>query len=168
MGCTLRNLVRFLILLFLKYLSMNWVDLHREVPWLESVSMFPSLSELHLLGCELDSNMTSSLGYANFTSLTFLDLSQNNFNQEIPNWLFNLSSLVSLALSVNQFKEQISESLGQLKYLKYLDVSLNSFHGPIPTSIGNLSSLWYLRLLENPLINGTLPMSMGLLSNLEK
>ncbi|KAJ9678979.1 hypothetical protein PVL29_021024 [Vitis rotundifolia] len=154
-------------LAFLKYLGMNWVDLHREVHWLESVSMFPSLSELHLSHCELDSNMTSSLGYANFTSLTFLDLSENNFNQEIPNWLFKLSSLVSLSLSFIQFKGQISESLGQLKYLEYLDVSFNSFHGPIPTSIGNLSSLRYLGLSENPLINGTLPMSLGLLSNLE-
>ncbi|KAJ9679402.1 hypothetical protein PVL29_021359 [Vitis rotundifolia] len=154
-------------LAFLKYLGMDLVDLHREVHWLESVSMLPSLSELHLSSCELDSNMTSSLGYGNFTSLTFLDLSGNNFNQEIPNWLFKLSSLVSLDLSYNQFKGQIPESLGQLKYLEYLDVSANSFHGPIPTSIGNLSSLKSLDLSENPLINGTLPMSLGQLKYLE-
>ena len=146
---------------------MNGVNLHREVHWLESVSMFPSLSELHLSQCKLDSNMTSSLGYANFTSLTFLDLSKNNFSQEIPNWLFNLSSLVSLSLTDNQFKGQISESLGQLKYLEYLEFSENSFYGPIPTSIGNLSSLWYLGLSLNPLINGTLPMSLGQLKYLE-
>eukprot|EP00261_Vitis_vinifera_P040132 XP_019081375.1 PREDICTED: probable LRR receptor-like serine/threonine-protein kinase At4g36180 isoform X2 [Vitis vinifera] len=166
-GLYVENLGWISHLAFLKYLGMDRIDLHREVHWLESMSMFPSLSELHLLGCELDSNMTSSLGYANFTSLTFLDLSWNNFNQEIPNWLFNLSSLVSLSLSVNQFKGQISESLGQLKYLEYLDVSWNSFHGPIPTSIGNLSSLRYLSLFENPLINGTLPMSLGQLKYLE-
>ncbi|KAJ9679412.1 hypothetical protein PVL29_021368 [Vitis rotundifolia] len=166
-GLYVENLGWISHLAFLKYLGMNLVDLHREVHWLESVSMFPSLSELHLSECELDSNMTSSLGYANFTFLTFLYLSENNFNQEIPNWLFNLSSLVSLSLFNNQFKGQIPESLGQLKYLEYLDVSFNSFHGPIPTSIGNLSSLRYLVLCENPLINGTLPMSLGLLSNLE-
>ncbi|KAJ9705702.1 hypothetical protein PVL29_003670 [Vitis rotundifolia] len=166
-GLYVENLGWISHLAFLKYLGMNWVDLHREVHWLESVSMFPSLSELDLSGCELDSNMTSSLGYANFTSLTFLDLSDNNFNQEIPNWLFNLSSLVSLSLLDNQLKGQISESLGQLKYLEYLEVSLNSFHGPIPTSIGNLSSLRYLGLKENPLINGTLPMSLGQLKYLE-
>ncbi|KAL6320656.1 hypothetical protein AAG906_008656 [Vitis piasezkii] len=191
-GLYVENLGWISHLAFLKYLGMNWVDLHREVHWLESVSMFPSLSELHLSECELDSNMTSSLGYANFTSLTFLDLSWNNFNQEIPNWLFNLSSLVSLSLYDNQFKGQISESLGQLKYLEYLDLSrnqlingtlpmslgqlkyleyldvrLNSFHGPIPTSIGNLSSLRYLDLSENHLINGTLPMGLGQLKYLE-
>ncbi|CBI22735.3 unnamed protein product, partial [Vitis vinifera] len=166
-GLYVENLGWISHLAFLKYLGMNGVDLHREVHWLESVSMFPSLSELHLSDCELNSNKTSSFGYANFTSLTFLDLSENNFNQEIPNWLFNLSSLVSLSLLDNQFKGQISESLGQLKYLEYLDVSFNSFHGPIPTSIGNLSSLRSLGLSENQLINGTLPMSLWFLSNLE-
>ncbi|XP_003634127.2 receptor-like protein EIX1 [Vitis vinifera] len=166
-GLYVENLGWISHLAFLKYLGMDWVDLHREVHWLESVSMLPSLLELHLSECELDSNMTSSLGYANFTSLTFLDLSNNNFNQEIPNWLFNLSSLVSLSLSNNQFKGQISESFGQLKYLESLFVSANSFHGPIPTSIGNLSSLRYLSLSGNPLINGTLPMSLWFLSNLE-
>ncbi|RVW13476.1 putative inactive leucine-rich repeat receptor kinase XIAO [Vitis vinifera] len=133
-------------LTFLKYLGMNQVDLHKEVHWLESVSMFPSLSELHLSDCELDSNMPSSLGYANFTSLTFLDLSWNNLNQEIPNWLFNLSSLVSLSLSQNQFKGQISESLGQLKYLKYLGLDGNPINGTLPMSLWLLSNLEYLNV----------------------
>ncbi|RVW74478.1 Receptor like protein 30 [Vitis vinifera] len=95
----------------LRHLDLGSFD-ELEVHWLESVSMLPSLSELHLSECELDSNMTSSLG-----------------------------SLVSLSLPDNQFKGQISESLGQLKYLEYLSLSVNSFHGHIPTSIGNLSSL---------------------------
>ena len=128
----------------MKYLGLGWVDLHREVHWLESMSMIPSLSELHLSDCRLDRNMVSSLEYANFTSLTVLDLSENNFNLEIPNWLFNLTSLVALDLSVNQFKGQIPKSFGQLKYLESLKLRWNSFHGYIPTSIGNLSSLWTL------------------------
>ncbi|XP_010662758.1 receptor-like protein EIX2 isoform X2 [Vitis vinifera] len=164
-GLYVENLGWISHLAFLKYLSMDSVDLHREVHWLESVSMFPSLSELHLSECKLDSNMTSSLGYDNFTSLTFLDLSENKINQEMPNWLFNLSSLAFLSLSENQFKGQIPESLGHFKYLEYLDLSFNSFHGPIPTSIGNLSSLRELNLYYNRL-NGTLPTSMGRLSNL--
>ena len=111
--------------------------------------------------------MVSSLGYANFTSLTVLNLCGNNFNLEISNWLFNFTSLVALDLSDNQFKGHIPESFGQLKYLESLDLDFNSFHGPIPTSIGNLSSLRYLFLGANPLINGTLPKSLGLPSNLE-
>ena len=131
------------------------------------MSMIPSLSELHLSYCRLDRNMVSPLGYANFTSLTVLDISKNDFDQEIPNWLFDSTSLAILSLSDNQFKGLISESFRQLKYLESLDLSLNSFHGPIPTSIGNLSSLRYLIIEENPLINSTLPTSLGLLYNLE-
>ena len=166
-GLYVENLDWISHLSFLKNLDMDGVDLHREVHWLESMSMIPSLSELHLSGCRLDRNMVSFLGYANFTSLTVLDLSRNNFDQEIPNWLFNSTSLVTLDLFNNQFKGQISESFGQLKDLDYLDLRWNSFHGPIPTSIGNLSSLSYLVLGRNLLINGTLPKSVGLLSNLE-
>ena len=166
-GLYVENLDWISHLPFLKYLGLDWVDLHREVHWLESMSMIHSLSELLLSGCRLDRNMASSLGYANFTSLTFLDLSENNFNQEIPKWLFNSTCLVALGLFNNQFKGQIPESFVQLKYLESLDLRWNSFHGPIPTSIGNLSSLRYLVLDGNPLINGTLPKSLGLLSNLE-
>ena len=72
---------------------MDGTDLHRGRHWLEPIGMLPSPLELHLSDCQLDSNMTSSLGYANFSSLTFLDLSYNSTNQELPNWLFNLSSL---------------------------------------------------------------------------
>ena len=166
-GLYVENLDWISHLSFLEYLDMDGVDLHREVHWLESMSMIPSLSELYLSGCSLDRNMVSSLDYANFTSLTVLDISRNNFNQEIPNWLFNLTSLAILSLSDNQFQGQISESFGQLKYLESLILNFNSFHGPIPTSIGNLSSLRYLVLDYNPLINGTLPTSLGLLSNME-
>ena len=103
-GLYVENLDWISHLSFLKYLGLGSVDLHREVHWLESMSMIPSLSELCLFGCRLDRNMASSVGYANFTSLTFLDLSDNNFNQEIPNWLFNSTSLVALGLFNNQFK----------------------------------------------------------------
>ena len=88
------------------------VDLQREVHWLESTSMLSSLSELYLIACELD-NMSPSLGYVNFTSLTVLDLRHNHFNHEIPNWLFNLSTshipLNELHLSYNQLTGQIPE-----------------------------------------------------------
>ena len=166
-GLYVENLDWISHLSFLKYLGLDSVDLHREVHWLESMSMSPSLSELHLLRCGLDKNMVSSLGYANFTSLTVLDIYGNDFYQEIPNWLFNSTSLAILSLSYNQFKGQISKSFGQLKYLESLYLDFNSFHSPIPTSIGNLSSLRYLLLEGNPLITGTLPKSLGLLSNLE-
>ncbi|KAJ9679440.1 hypothetical protein PVL29_021389 [Vitis rotundifolia] len=174
----------------LKYLHMPEVDLHKEVHWLEFTSMLPSLSKLYLDDCNLD-NMSPSLGYVNFTSLTVLHLSFNHFNHEIPNWLFNLTTsllqldlrynslkghipstilelryLNSLDLSQNQLIGQIPEHLGQLKHLEYLSLGYNSFDGPIPSSLGNLSSLISLCLHGNRL-NGTLPSSLWLLSNLQ-
>ena len=173
----------------LECLLMLEVDLHREVHWLESTSMLSSLSELYLIECKLD-NMSPSLGYVNFTSLTALDLARNHFNHEIPNWLFNLSTglldldlsynslkghipntilelpyLNDLDLSYNQLTGQIPEYLGQLKHLEVLSLGDNSFDGPIPSSLGNLSSLISLYLCGNRL-NGTLPSNLGLLSNL--
>ncbi|KAJ9701135.1 hypothetical protein PVL29_006469 [Vitis rotundifolia] len=129
----------------LEYLSMSEVDLQREVHWLESTSMLSSLSELYLYACELN-NMSPSLGYVNFTSLTVLALGLNNFNHEIPNWLFNLST--------------------SRTPLNVLYLPSNQLTGQIPEYLGNLSSLTRLLLYGNRL-NGTLPSSLWLLSNLE-
>ncbi|KAJ9679400.1 hypothetical protein PVL29_021357 [Vitis rotundifolia] len=173
-------------------LYMTWIDLHRDVHWLDSVSLLASLSELILSNCQLN-NMISSLGYVNFTSLRVLYLPSNNFNHNMPSWLFNLSSLWSLDLgdnslqgqipstisnlqnlsvtlgylnlSVNMFTGQIPESSGQLKHLTLVSLFSNSLYGPIPSRLGNLSSLSYLYLHSNKL-NGTVPRNLGLLSNL--
>ena len=45
---------------------MGWIDLHRDIHWLDYVSQLSSLSELYLPDCQLN-NMISSLGYVNFT-----------------------------------------------------------------------------------------------------
>ncbi|KAM3699424.1 hypothetical protein ACJW31_05G024500 [Castanea mollissima] len=174
----------------IQILHLSSADLHREVDWLQIMSKFPSLSELHLYYCQLDS-LNPSLGFVNFTSLRLLDLSGNHFNHEIPNWfsnlstsllrldltrsslkgnippsIFNLEKLEFLSLYINKLTEQIPELLGQLKHLTYLDLGRNSLNGPIPSSFGNLSHIRSLYLDQNQL-NGTIPKSLGLLSKLE-
>ena len=144
---------------------MFQVDLHKEVHWVELTSMLSSLSELDLRDCKLD-NMSPSLKYVNFTSLTFLSVAWNHFIHEIPNWLCNLNtSLLDLDLWRNQLTGQIPECLGKFKHLESLFLDYNFFDGPIPSSLGNLSSLAYLDLSGNRL-NGTLPSSPWLLPNL--
>ncbi|KAL6320607.1 hypothetical protein AAG906_008607 [Vitis piasezkii] len=175
----------------LKLLFMSEVDLHQEGQWIESTSILSSLSMLLLEDCELD-NMSPSLEYVNFTSLTVLSLYGNHFNHEIPYWVSNLSTsllelnlarnslkghipitilelryLNLLYLSRNQLTGQIPEYLGQLKHLEALSLRYNSFDGPIPSSLGNLSSLRNLYLYGNRL-NGTVPSSLWLLSNLKE
>jgi Leucine-rich repeat (LRR) protein len=174
----------------LHYLNMNSVNLRKETHWLQILTMFPSLSELYLSNCLLES-VNPSLLYANFTSLEYLDLSCNYFISEFPIWLLNISGLSyldlrgnrfhgqipktllnlrnmdSLFLGDNMFSGKIPKCLGQLGGLKILGLSYNSFTGSIPTTLGNLSSLTVLRVASNHL-TGTLPECFGQLSNLEE
>ncbi|KAM3747293.1 hypothetical protein ACB098_05G024200 [Castanea mollissima] len=150
----------------IQYLDLSFADLHREVDWLQIMSKFPSLSELYLSNCQLDS-LNPSLGFVNFTSLRALDLSKNHFNHEIPNWFSNLStSLFELHLYNNSLKGNIPPSIFNLEKLEHLDLGINSLNGPIPSSVGNLSRMRAL-LLDHNQLNGTIPKSLGLLSKLE-
>nr|XP_023889543.1 receptor-like protein EIX1 [Quercus suber] len=75
----------------MKYLDMSFVDLHAAPDWLQIMSRLPSLYKLLLQYCHLDS-LNPSLGFVNFTSLLVLDLSENLFSHEIPNWFSNISA----------------------------------------------------------------------------
>ena len=140
-------------------LVMFQVDLHKQVHWVKLTSMLYSLSMLFLYDSKLD-NMSPSLKYVNFTSLTFLSVSWNHFIHDIPNWLFNLNtSLLYLDLGGNQLTGQTLECLGQFKRLESLSLEDNFFDGPIPSSLGNLSSLSILEF-------SGIPSSLWLLPNL--
>ncbi|XP_075665072.1 receptor-like protein EIX2 [Castanea sativa] len=149
----------------IQYLDLSRTKHQSDVGWFQIMSTFPSLSTLIASHCELV-NLNSSLGFGNFTSLQYLDLSDNLFSHEIPLSIFNSPKLESLNLNSNKLIGNIPESLGQLKHLTSLDLTHNSLSGPIPSSIGNLSYLIYLQLFDNQL-NGTIPKTLGLLSNLE-
>ncbi|XP_075667290.1 receptor-like protein EIX2 [Castanea sativa] len=149
----------------IQYLDLSQTKHQSEVGWFQIMSTFPSLSTLIVSDCELV-NLNSSLGFGNFTSLQYLDLSYNLFSHEIPLSIFNSPKLESLNLNSNKLIGKFPESLGQLKQLTYLYLTDNSLSGPIPSSIGNLSYLKHLYLCDNQL-NGTIPKTLGLLSNLE-
>ncbi|KAL2324599.1 hypothetical protein Fmac_023657 [Flemingia macrophylla] len=175
----------------LQYLNLGGVHLHKEIDWLQSVTMLPSLLELHLESCQLE-NIYPSLHCANLTSLQVLNLADNSFvSDEFPSWLFNLSSdisqidlsqnqihgqlpkilpklrsIKSLILSSNYLKGIIPNWFGQLEQLQELDLSNNFLSGPIPESLGNISSLIEL-ILELNELNGSLPDDLGQLFNLE-
>ncbi|CAL9016293.1 unnamed protein product [Prunus brigantina] len=165
----------------LKYLNLNGVNLNSPgVPnWLHHVNMLPSLLELHLSNCFIDS-LPLSLQKINFTSLSVLDLSYNTFNTpSFPSWFFNLTSLRKLDLSRNPFYAslfdelsslksfQLPDSLGMLTSLQHLNLESLLLWGSIPESIGNLSSLKTLDLSSNNM-NGSIPESLGKLSELVK
>ena len=148
----------------LESLDLGWIDLHRDIHWLDYVSQLSILSELYLPDCQLN-NMISSLGYVNFThSLTVLSLPSNNFSHNMPNWLFNLSSLLVLDLSDNSLVGQIPSTISNLHNLNYLNLSVNMLIGRIPESLGQLKHLEILSIFSNFLCGPIIPYQLGNLS----
>ncbi|GJT20961.1 leucine-rich repeat protein [Tanacetum coccineum] len=118
----------------LHHLEISSVDLSKETAWLQVINTLPSLVTLGMSECEL-LYINPHVVRLNVTSLSFLDLSNNNFNSSVPRWLFSITSLVSL------------------------DLSGCNLHGPIPSSVAtfhNLSSLQLLHVSENDFMNSSI------------
>ncbi|KAF7815745.1 receptor-like protein EIX2 [Senna tora] len=150
----------------LKYLNLSVINLSKETNWLHSVAMLPSLSKLGLSYCGL-TNISPSLNYVNFSSShVTLDLSANNFNSELPNWLFNLTSAISyLDLGGSNFYGQIPISLLRLSDLQSLKLGDNKLSGSIPYWLGQHEQLQHLDLSNN-LLSGSIPSTLANLTTL--
>ncbi|XP_031272059.1 receptor-like protein EIX1 [Pistacia vera] len=148
----------------LKYLNLGFVKLDSAgTDWLQALNKLSALVELRLHWCKLQ--VPLSLPFINFTSLSVLDLSENSFNSEIPEWLFNLTSLSKLYLRWNFFNGPIPGEFANLKLLEVLDLSNNlDLGGEIPSFFGNLSRLKSLDLSANNL-NGEIQEFLGGFSN---
>ena len=110
----------------------------------------PSLVELRLSNCQLQH--FSPLATANFSSLTVLDLSHNQFdNSFIPSWVFGLSHLLFLDLGFNNFQGPIPGGLQNLTSHKHLGLDSNYFNSSIPNWFYNFIHLEYLSLRNNKL-----------------
>ncbi|KAJ9678912.1 hypothetical protein PVL29_020959 [Vitis rotundifolia] len=173
----------------LEILDMSWVDLSKASNWLQAMNTLHSLSVLILSDCGL--NSINPLPVVNFSSLTVLDLSENqfisptfdwfsslgsptsldlssnNFHGPIPTALCNLTALRSLHLFNNSFTSIIPDCLSHLTSLESIDFLYNNFNGILPVSIGNLTSLVALDLSNNAL-EGEIPRSLGEHCNLQR
>ncbi|KAJ0970259.1 hypothetical protein J5N97_023136 [Dioscorea zingiberensis] len=132
----------------LRYLDMNSVNLARIDDWFHAINMIRSLSALYLPNCLLKA-MPAFLSFHNLTSLVTLDLSNNQFNSRIPNWLFNMSNLEYLNLQFNHFQGSIPDTFSNLTSLEIIKLGKNELLGPIPRSIRKLCSLRVLDLSSN-------------------
>ncbi|TYI84984.1 hypothetical protein E1A91_D05G405900v1 [Gossypium mustelinum] len=160
----------------LKEVDLSLTNLSNANDWSQVISHLPLLQKLSLRHCDLPSISSSSLSLANSsTSLTYLDLSDNNLpSSAIYPWLFNVSSnLVSLDLSSNHLKGPIPEAFGNMKAIQelYLSDNLlvlaeNQVRGDSGLNeIGKLPDFSVLDLGYN-LLNGSISTSIGQLSNL--
>ena len=98
--------------------------------------------------------------------VTYLDLSLNGLNGEIPRELGNLSNLEGLDLSHNRLGGGMPPELGKLANLKVLNLGANELNGEIPPELGNLTNLEELNLSINQL-SGEIPPELGNLSGLK-
>ncbi|TYI84996.1 hypothetical protein E1A91_D05G407000v1, partial [Gossypium mustelinum] len=160
----------------LKEVDLSFTNLSNANDWSQVISHLPLLQKLSLRHCDLPSISSSSLFLANSsTSLTYLDLSDNNLlSSAIYPWLFNVNSnLVSLNLSSNQLKGPILEAFGNMKAIQelYLNDNLlvlaeNQVRGD--SGLNEIGKLPYFRVLDlgYNLLNGSISKSIGQLSNL--
>ncbi|XP_062081165.1 receptor-like protein 33 [Humulus lupulus] len=116
------------------------------------------LSELHLSSCGI-SEFPYSL--RSLENLRYLDLSNNQIEGSVPQWLWNMgkdSLLQILDLSNNNLSENIPPCLGNSS-LRVLDLHKNKLHGLIPSHFAKGNCLGVLNLKENQL-EGSLPKSL--------
>ncbi|XVF79496.1 hypothetical protein PTKIN_Ptkin14bG0227600 [Pterospermum kingtungense] len=90
------------------------------------------------------------------TIFTSIDLSNNNFEGEIPTTFGELSSLRGLNLSHNNLTDHIPPSLGNLTLLEWLDLSSNKLGGQIPSELVDLTFLSFFNASFNQLV-GPIP-----------
>ncbi|TYI07961.1 hypothetical protein ES332_A10G263200v1, partial [Gossypium tomentosum] len=122
------------------------------------------LRELNLSGNNFNNQIPQEIG--RLKRLETLDLNDNSISGEIPSNLSACSKLTLVYMEDNQLTAEIPASFGLLSNLKYLFLYNNSLRGRIPPSLGNLSSLETLYLTRNGL-TGTIPKALGQLTNLK-
>ncbi|KAK8492216.1 hypothetical protein V6N11_031205 [Hibiscus sabdariffa] len=83
------------------------------------------------------------------SSLSHLDLRENNFHGKIPENFAYSCKLQNLRISNNQLEGSLPRSLGNCKYLKLLDVGNNYLKDAFPKWLGNLEQLQVLILRSN-------------------
>lgn len=101
-----------------------------------------------------------------YPTLTFLDLSHNNFHGQLSSDWGRFPQLGTLDFSVNNITGSIPLEIRNSYKLQVLDLSSNHIGGKIPMELGQLSSLNKLILNENQL-SGSLPPEIGTLTELE-
>lgn len=91
-------------------------------------------------------------GLQNCSSMTGLDLSNNNFSGPIPQEISReIPYLTSLDLSYNGFSGAIPQNISNMTYLNVLNLQHNQFSGQIPLQFNLLTRLTQFNVADNQL-----------------
>ncbi|XP_062166766.1 receptor like protein 22-like [Alnus glutinosa] len=161
----------------LSSLDLSYNMLSIEDNRINSSLSFPQITTLKLASCMLK-KFPDFL--RNQTKLTYLDLSDNQIDGDLPNWLWKLRELMCLNLSFNSLVTlegplsnlsflnvldlRSNQLQGQLpvlpRFATYLDFSRNNFSSTIPASIGASLVFAYFFSLSSNKFKGGIPVSI--------
>ncbi|XP_039059302.1 receptor-like protein 43 [Hibiscus syriacus] len=117
-----------------------------EIPY--SICNLSSPDSLYLSENRLDGKIPECLG--NLTSsLSLVELQNNNFHGEIPKSFAQGCTLQSFRINNNQIEGSLPQSLSNCKELKVLDVGNNYLNDSFPYWLVNLDKLQVLILRSN-------------------
>ncbi|KAL7169698.1 hypothetical protein ACSBR2_034683 [Camellia fascicularis] len=122
------------------------------------------VTSLSLESRYLEGSISTSIG--NLSFLRIVDLSNNNFQGEIPHEMGSLFRLQVLNLTHNLLEGQIPANLSSCNNLRRLSLGYNKFIGNLPIELGSLNQLVHLYMNSNNL-SGAIPPSFGNLSSLK-
>ncbi|CAL5210889.1 unnamed protein product [Lathyrus oleraceus] len=164
-------------------LSYNKISINVNVKKINHTS-FPTLTNLNLASCNMK---TFPSFLRNKSRLGSLDLSNNQIQGKMPNWIWRLQNLKSLNVSHNMLTDlegplqNLTHNLIALdlhnnqlrgpipvfpKYASYLDYSMNKFRS-LPQDIGNYLNFTIFLSLSNNTIHGNIPISLCNAPNLQ-
>nr|CAB3449034.1 unnamed protein product [Digitaria exilis] len=118
---------------------------------LGSLGKFTSITEINLSNNNIGGTIPDDLP----VTLRNFFLSDNQLTGSIPVSLSKLQSLTAMSLNGNHLDGKLPDAFDSLTGLVNLDISSNNFSGPLPPSMGSLTSLTTLHLQDNQL-TGTL------------
>ncbi|XP_058222205.1 MDIS1-interacting receptor like kinase 2-like isoform X2 [Rhododendron vialii] len=119
-----------------------------------------SLAELEKLDLSIN-RLSGSIAAGNLDNcikLNYLNLSNNNFSQEVPRQLGKISPLSHVDLSRNSLMGEIPSEMASLMSLEWLDLSHNHLSGLIPRVFQDMNWLVHIDVSFNEL-EGPIPMS---------
>ncbi|KAM4077460.1 hypothetical protein ACJW30_12G139600 [Castanea mollissima] len=105
-----------------------------------------------LLKLKLNGNQLSG----NLLKLNYLNMSNNNFSNDIPIEMCNLAHLSQLDLSHNLLEGEIPSQIDNLQDLEMLNVSHNNLFGVVPIVFEEMHGLSYVDISFN-MLEGSLP-----------
>ncbi|KAF3634356.1 putative acid phosphatase 1-like [Capsicum annuum] len=146
----------------LSVLSLSFNPLNGMLP--ASVgNLSTSLLKFHAKSCKIKGRIANEIG--NFSSLLFLDISENNLVGSIPTTIGNLRNLQRFNLSNNKLTGFIGDHICKLQHLGEIYLGQNKLSGSLPNCLGNITSLREIHLGSNKVSSNISP-NLGNLQDL--